>query len=167
MDIEKKEIAEKPKKKREMILEEYIIAAGLLVMLIIAGANVLTRFISGISLSFSEELVVYIFAATSIIGASAACARGANMGLSAVTDLLPKKAQIVFIIISTMGSVFLFGILFYQGIVTVQSMIEYGQKTPILRIPTWIFEIFYSIGAAMYIFRAIQLAVIKIKELKA
>nr|WP_243207190.1 TRAP transporter small permease [Mediterraneibacter hominis] len=135
-------------------------------MLLIAGANVIGRFISGISLSFSEELVVYIFAATSIIGASAACARGANMGLSAITDLLPQKAQIVFVILSTLGSVLLFALLFYQGVVTVQSMIEYGQKTPILRIPTWIFEIFYSIGAAMYIFRAIQLAVKKIKELR-
>ncbi|MBC5689602.1 TRAP transporter small permease [Mediterraneibacter sp. NSJ-55] len=163
---EKKEVVSETKKNSKMILEEYIIAAGILVMLLIAGANVIGRFISGISLSFSEELVVYIFAATSIIGASAACARGANMGLSAITDLLPQKAQIVFVILSTLGSVLLFALLFYQGVVTVQSMIEYGQKTPILRIPTWIFEIFYSIGAAMYIFRAIQLAVKKIKELR-
>ena len=163
---EKKEVVSETKKNSKMILEEYIIAAGILVMLLIAGANVIGRFISGISLSFSEELVVYIFAATSIIGASAACARGANMGLSAITDLLPQKAQIVFVILSTLGSVLLFALLFYQGLVTVQSMIEYGHKTPILRIPTWIFEIFYSIGAAMYIFRAIQLAVKKIKELR-
>ena len=163
---EKKEVVSETKKNSKMILEEYIIAAGILVMLLIAGANIIGRFISGISLSFSEELVVYIFAATSIIGASAACARGANMGLSAITDLLPQKAQIVFVILSTLGSVLLFALLFYQGVVTVQSMIEYGQKTPILRIPTWIFEIFYSIGAAMYIFRVIQLAVKKIKELR-
>ena len=73
--------------KKKLILEEHIIAGTLLIMLSIQGINVFCRYITGWSFSFSEELVVYLFAVSSFIGASAACARGANMGLSALVDV--------------------------------------------------------------------------------
>lgn len=159
---EKKENPVKEKKK--LILEEHIIAALLLIMLAVLAVNVFARFLTGWSISFSEELVVYLFAVCSIVGASAACARGANMGLDAITNLLPEKVQSILVVAAAIFSITLFAVLLKQGIDTVQSMLKYGQKTPILRIPTWIFEIWYVIGAALYIFRVVQYTVVKLKE---
>lgn len=151
-------------KKKKLMFEEHIIAALLLVMLAIMGVNIITRTLFGLSLDFTQELVVYLFAICSIVGASAACAHGANMGLSALTDLMPKKAQAVFIVISAVLSIFLFAVIIQQGIETTMSMIHYGQKTPIMRIPSWLFEIWYPIGAGCYIFRVVIYTKDKLKE---
>ncbi|RGY97241.1 TRAP transporter small permease [Clostridium sp. AM58-1XD] len=151
--------------KDKLLIEEHIIAALLLIMLAIMGVNVITRMIPiGISLAFTEELVTYSFVCTSLLGASAACARGANMGLDALVSLMPPAAKKVFLFISCAASVLLFGFLFYQGVITLQSVVEYNQKTPILQIPQWIFTSFYCIGPALYIFRAIQFCIRKCRE---
>jgi C4-dicarboxylate transporter DctQ subunit len=143
--------------KNKLLIEEHIIAALLLVMLAIMGANVVTRKLPlGISISFAEELVVYLFVCCSMIGVSAAAARGANMGLTAVVNLFPRRVRNVFLLISMAASVLLFGFLFYQGVVNMQMVIEYEQKTPILRIPQWIFTSFYCTGPALYIYRVVQ-----------
>lgn len=159
---EKKE--ETVKEKKKYILEEHIIAALLLFMLLLQGFNVCARFLTGWSISFSEELVVYLFAVCSIVGASAACARGANMGLDALTNLLPKKGQALFAVIAAIFSIVLFSILMKQGLDTIQSMIKYGQKTPIMRVPTWIFTVWYVIGSGLYIIRVVLSTVDRVKE---
>lgn len=151
-------------KKKKLMLEEHITAALLLVMLTILGVNIITRILFGWSLAFTEEVVVYLFAICSMVGAAAACAHGANMGLSALTDLMPRKIQAVFLVLSAILSVFLFGVILKQGITTTMSMIHYAQKTPIMRIPTWIFELWYPIGAVCYIFRVLVYTKDKLKE---
>lgn len=78
-------------KKKKLMFEEHIIAALLLVMLAIMGVNIITRTLFGLSLDFTQELVVYLFAICSIVGASAACAHGANMGLSGTYGLNAEK----------------------------------------------------------------------------
>lgn len=153
--------------KKKMLFEEHLAAALLLIMLIIMGVNVITRVIPmGISLAFTEELVTYSFVCTSLIGVSAACARGANMGLDAIVNLLPARAKIVFLVVSCAAGVILFTFLFYQGVVDVVSMVQYSQKTPILRIPQWIFTSFYCIGSVLYIFRSIQFCIRKVREVR-
>jgi TRAP-type C4-dicarboxylate transport system permease small subunit len=151
--------------KSKLLFEEHAIALLLLVMLLIMGANVVTRKLPlNISISFAEELVVYLFVCASMLGASAAAARGANMGLNALVDLMPGNLKVVFAIVSAIASILLFGFLFYQGVVNMQTVIRYGQKTPILRIPQWIFTIFYCIGPALYIYRVIQATARFIKQ---
>ena len=152
-------------KQSKLLLEEYIVGVIMAVMLVILFVNIVGRALFGASISFSQELVVYLFVVASIIGAAGACARGANMGLSLVTDNVPPKAQIVFALISCAASIILFAVLFKQGLETAQMMFELNQKTPILRWPSGIFELSYPVGSALYIFRVIQATVKKIRVL--
>lgn len=143
--------------KSKLLPEEHVMAALLLVMLAIMGANVATRKIPmGISISFAEELVVYLFVCCSMLGASAACYRGANMGLTAIVELLPRSLQKASVVVTMLASVLLFGFLCKQGWETMWMVIEYEQETPILRIPQWIFTAFYVIGPVMYVVRSFQ-----------
>jgi C4-dicarboxylate transporter DctQ subunit len=144
-------------KKPRMMLEEHIIALLLLVMLAILSLNVIMRKLPvDVQFAFAEEIVVYLFVCCSMLGASAACARGANMGLTAIVDLCPRPVQAVCAIVSMLASILLFGFLFFQGAITVRMVFQYDQKTPILQIPQWIFTSFYCIGSGLYIFRVIQ-----------
>ena len=112
-----------------------------------------------------EELVVYLFVCASIIGASAACARGANMGLSIVTDNLPPRFQKFFLVVSALASTVLFSFLFYQGIEDLQMMFSTHQKTPILGMPVWVFTAAFPVGSAFFVFRTVQAALRQIREL--
>ena len=150
---------------KKYYLEEYIVAATMLVMLVVLFANIVGRVVFGASISFSQELVVYLFAVSSIIGASAACARGANMGLSLITDNVPPAAQIVFAVIGCVASIALFVLLFKQGLDTALMMFRLNQRTPILRWPSGLFELSYPVGSVLYIFRVIQATMRKIKEI--
>lgn len=86
------------------------------------------------------------------------------MGLDAITNLLPKKGQTVFAVIAAGFSIILFAILMKQGMDTVLSMLKYNQKTPIMRIPTWIFMIWYVIGSGFYIIRVVLATIERVKE---
>ncbi|WHH57836.1 TRAP transporter small permease [Petroclostridium sp. X23] len=142
--------------KKKLLFEEHLIAAMMIIMLLILGVNVIGRYVVGASLAFTEELVNYLFVCASLLGAPAACARGANMGLSAITDLCPPKTQKFFMVIASIASILLFSILFKQGIQEVVSNINYDSRTPILQVPNWIFTMAFPVGSALYIFRVVQ-----------
>lgn len=153
------------KMKRKLYFEEYIISALILIMLVVLGANVIGRYFLNAALAFTEELVVYLFLVVSLLGAPAACARGANMGLSIIVERLPKNAQKAFIVISTIASIALFVLLFMQGVDEVLLNIKYGTRTPILLIPNWLFTISFPIGSALYIYRVVTYSIKQIKEM--
>lgn len=140
-----------------LILEEYIIAVLLLVMTIINGANIITRYLLKYSLAFSEELLVYIFVWTSMLGASAAVTRGANLGLSILTDRLPSKWQKYVTAITAFAGVILFVVLLVMGIQMVRSEFRFGLTTPTMGLPEWIFGLGIPVGAVFYIYRSIQI----------
>lgn len=153
------------KMKRKLYFEEYIISALILIMLVVLGANVIGRYFLNVALAFTEELVVYLFLVVSLLGAPAACARGANMGLSIIVERLPQNAQKAFIVISTIASIALFVLLFMQGVDEVLLNIKYGTRTPILLIPNWFFTISFPIGSALYIYRVVTYSIKQIKEM--
>ena len=141
---------------KRLLLEEYIIAVMLLVMTVINGANIVSRYLFKYSLAFSEELLVYIFVWASMLGASAAVKRGANLGLSILTDLIPAKGQKHVTAITTFAGVILFAVLVIMGVQMVQSEYNFGITTPTMGLPEWIFGLGIPIGAGFYIYRSIQ-----------
>ena len=85
--------------------EDGVCAIILFVMLILTFVNVIARkFLVMIdpslgSMPFIEELTCVGLMILSILGAATATKRGAHLGLSVVTDLLPKTAQSVLALI--------------------------------------------------------------------
>ena len=137
----------------------YIIAVVLLLMIGLFFVNILGRYVFGMALAWTEELVGYLFVYITMIGAAAACAEGANMGLSLFTDMLPKKLHKYVILITCIASCIVFTVLLYQGLIMIQSQIKYTQVTPTMRLPEWIFSAGIPIGSVFYIVRSIQLVV--------
>lgn len=149
--------------KNKMLIEDHILAALMLTMLMLLFANILGRYALGIALAFTEEIVSYLFVYASMIGAASACAKGANMGLSAIVDMLPLLWRKVSAVVVCIASCMLFSLLCYQGIEMIVSQIDYNQVTPTTRIPVWIFSTSLPIGSALFIFRMIQITVRNLK----
>ena len=119
--------------------EDGVCAIILFVMLILTFVNVIARKFLVIidpslgSMPFIEELTCVGLMILSILGAATATKRGAHLGLSVFTDLLPKTAQSEF----------------------TNNVLSMGMSWPV-----WLYGIWLPIGAAVLFIRQVQLAVI-------
>lgn len=145
-------------------IEEYICAASLLIMLSITFANVISRKFVGASWSFAEEITTNLFILSSMLGAAIAAKRGAHMGLSALTDLIPKKFQKYVTLITTLVALIFCIFLIYQGFGVVAYEMETGQTTPALGWPEWIFGTFVPIGGVFLLIRFVQAGIKNFKD---
>lgn len=144
--------------------EDHVCAFILLVMLLLTFVNVVARYIFLSSMPFVEELTRLGLMILSLVGAAVAAKRGAHLGLSALTDLLPHKAQkYVSFIGDLMASVFCVVVVYYGYFMVVKEY-DNNLKTAGMGWPEWLFGIWVVIGGAVMLIRYIQLAVREFKH---
>ena len=136
--------------------ENYIMAFGLTVMTFITVINVISRKFLGLSMSFLEEITTSMFILITLLGAASAAQRGAHLGLSALTDLFPKKFQKYVALVTWVAAAFLSSFLVKYGIDMVQSEIKMGITTPSLGWPEAVFGAFIPIGGLFIFIRFTQ-----------
>ena len=145
--------------------EDGVCAIILFIMLILTFINVIARkFLVLIdpslgSMPFVEELTCVGLMILSILGAATASKRGAHLGLSVITDLLPKTAQnVIQLICDLLDAAFCVAII-YLGYLMVQNQVNSNVLSMGMSWPTWLYGIWLPIGGAVLCIRQIQLAV--------
>lgn len=134
-------------------VEERLSAGIFIVMLAITFGNVIGRYFFHASISFTEEITTNLFVLVSVIGTAIAARDRAHLGLSAFTELLPKKAQrAVSAFGNLMGTAF-GAVLFVTGLQMVQTQLAIGAKTTTLMWPAWIFGLFLPFGGILIFLR--------------
>jgi C4-dicarboxylate transporter DctQ subunit len=128
------------------IIENTIMVSSMILMLVITFANVLVRKFTTWNFAFSEELVAPLFILLTLVGAAAVARRGGHIGLSALTDLLPKGVQKYIKLFTALVSVFFSALTFYYGYQMVLGEIESGMLTAALQWPEWVFGSFVPVG---------------------
>lgn len=140
-------------------IEEWICAACLIVMTALTFANVLSRYVLHMSLSFSDELTTNLFILLSMMGTAIAAKRCEHLGLTILTDAVGPKARkglnLFGYLVATLFSL----ALFYYGIHMVISQYNLGQVTPTMQWPEWIFGTFVPIGAFFMTIRFAQVMI--------
>ena len=145
--------------------EDGICSIILFIMLILTFANVIARkFLVWIdpslgSMPFVEELTCVGLMVLSILGAATASKRGAHLGLSVLTYLLPKTAQnVIQLICDILNAAFCAGIV-YLGYLMVQNQLNNNILSMGMSWPVWLYGIWLPIGGAVLFIREIQLAI--------
>lgn len=145
--------------------EDGICSIILFIMLILTFINVIARkFLVWIdpslgSMPFVEELTCVGLMVLSILGAATASKRGAHLGLSVLTDLLPKTAQnVIQLICDILNAAFCAGIV-YLGYLMVQNQFVHHVVSMGMSWPTWLYGVWMPVGGAVLCIRQIQLAV--------
>ena len=145
--------------------EDGICSIILFIMLILTFINVIARkFLVWIdpslgSMPFVEELTCVGLMVLSILGAATASKRGAHLGLSVITDLLPTVAQnVIQLICDILGAAFCAAIV-YLGYLMVQNQINSNVLSMGMSWPTWLYGVWMPVGGAVLCIRQIQLAV--------
>lgn len=130
-------------------IEEFIIASSVIMMSIILIGNVYKRSIMNDSWTFADETGRFLVIIVTFIGASYAARQGRHIRMSAIYDLLPKKARkVLMILISALTSVVLL-IIAYYALQYTMFIFNNGRVSNALRLPMYYIYIFVPIGLAL------------------
>ncbi|MCR5006028.1 MAG: TRAP transporter small permease [Clostridiales bacterium] len=144
-------------------IEEGICILCLIAMTALVFANVFSRYVLHLSLSFSEEITTNLFVLLSMMGTAIAARRRAHLGLSILTDAVsPKVRRALLIFGFGLSTIFCFAVFFY-GIKMVRYEYILGQVTPSMQWPEWIYGCFVPFGAA---FMTLRFAQITLEEIR-
>ena len=144
-------------------IEEGICILCLIAMTALVFANVFSRYVLHLSLSFSEEITTNLFVLLSMMGTAIAARRRAHLGLSILTDAVsPKVRRALLIFGFGLATVFCFAVFFY-GIKMVRNEYILGQVTPSMQWPEWIYGCFVPFGA---FFMTLRFAQVTLEEIR-
>lgn len=139
--------------------EDGICAIILFIMLILTFINVIARYVLLASMPFVEELTCVGLMVLSILGAATASRRGAHLGLSVITDLLPQTAQSVIALICDILNAAFCVVIVYLGYLMVQNQINSNVLSMGMSWPVWLYGIWLPIGGVVLFIRQVQLAI--------
>jgi len=117
-------------------------------MLTLSFINVCSRFIFHIALSSADEVVTGLFVLISLMGSSVGVRKKIHLGLTVVTDAVPKNVQRYFsIFIYALSTVFC-GYMTYLGFLMAHDEFAAKQITASMQWPEWIYGAALPIGYA-------------------
>ena len=135
--------------------EGYAAAILLLIMIIVAFVNVVTRYLFYMSLAFTEEIEVAFFVWMTFLGIALAFKRGSHLAMVFLRDRLPVKKHLV--LLGQVLSMILFVVVMYLTAKYVYlDMTIYHSTTMSLGIPMWIYTIGMPIISVVIILRILQ-----------
>ena len=144
-------------------IENGICILCLIAMTALVFANVFSRYVLHLSLSFSEEITTNLFVLLSMMGTAIAARKRSHLGLSILTDAVsPKLRRALLIFGFGLSTVFCFAVFFY-GIKMVRNEYILGQVTPSMQWPEWVYGCFVPFGAAFMTLRFAQVTVEEIR----
>lgn len=137
-------------------IEEYLAGGLLLAMAAVAFINVISRFTFKFSISFIEELEIYLYVWLVLLGSAIAFKRWDHLCVSLIVDYMPEKLQkIVYIFVNIIIIAF-FAVLFRYSIIQIQDEILLGVTTTSMGVPMWWYTLGLPIGSGIIIIRIIQ-----------
>lgn len=119
--------------------------AALAILLI---ANVFARTFFQ-SIYFAEEVSKFLVMLTTFTGVSYGVRKARHIRMGAFLDAMPPKMEKVFIIIISLISAFVMGIMTWFSYLYLVNAMDMAHMTPALRVPKWTFYVIIPIGFAM------------------
>ena len=136
-------------------------------MMCLLFIQVISRYVFGYSLAFTEEISVILFILSVYIGAIGGTRRGQHLKIEILTTFLNKKGQTVCQILSDLVFIVVNCFLSYGSFQVVTNLLHYGMQPPITKLPKWIPYAVIPLALVLISIRLIQDIVIQIKKLKS
>jgi TRAP-type C4-dicarboxylate transport system permease small subunit len=143
-----------PKTRIPLKVEEVLVAAAMAAMALITAANVATRYLTDISLAFTEEYSVVLMVLVALLGTSVATASGRHIRIGYFVELLPKGGQRVAEIAAMALTILCFGILVWYGWRLAYDEYRFEVLSNGLGNPNWWYTGWLPLLAAIVVLRA-------------
>ena len=116
-------------------IEDFILFASFVVMIIASFAQVLNRNILHLSLSWLEELARYAMVYMALLAAEAGLRDGSQISLTILTDRCSDSVRKILNIIAKIVVIVFAAFCFWNSFDILQTQLSSGQLSPGLRIP--------------------------------
>ena len=139
--------------------EEIVLFIAFLAITVITFANVISRNLAGVSLSFTEEITINLLVLITFLGSAIGVRKYAHLGFTLLFDKGNKAVRLFIVFFTGVVSLCLFGVLAWYGWEMVSFQMMLNQTTPALGMPQWILSLALPLGAFMCFVRTIQVIV--------
>ncbi|MBP2231138.1 TRAP-type C4-dicarboxylate transport system permease small subunit [Azospirillum agricola] len=145
---------EEPSPRVPIRIEEALAAAAIAAMGLITFANVLTRYLTNISLAFTEEYAIVLMVVMTLLGTSVAVVRNHHIRITYFMDRLSpamrRKAELFALVVTMLVFLGLAGF----GSLLVWDEYRFEETSPGLGVPQWIYTIWLPVLSAVIVARA-------------
>ena len=137
-------------------LEETILLILLVLMTCIMGIQIVSRYVFQNSLTWSEELVRYMFVWSAFLGVPFCIKHGLSIKVDQFRNLFPIPLQKVLMYIDKIIIFLLFLVMFIYSCLVVKASYLSGQTSPAMQIPMWIVQLSVCVSSLLSMIRSIQ-----------
>lgn len=146
-------------------IEEYLAGILLLVMVVVAFVNVVSRYFLKYSLAFIEEIGVNMFVWVTLLGIAIAFKRGSHLSVVVLRDRAPPRIRRALILAGLGLSAALFSVLVYLSLQHVYvEMRVFATRSEALNIPTWIYLSGVPVFSTLIIVRIVQAMIREVRQ---
>jgi len=137
-------------------LEETILLILLVLMTCIMGVQIVSRYVFQNSLTWSEELVRYMFVWSAFLGVPFCIKHGLSIKVDQFRNLFPIPLQKALMYIDKIIIFVLFLVMFIYSCLVVKASYLSGQTSPAMQIPMWIVQLSVCVSSLLSMMRSIQ-----------
>jgi TRAP tripartite ATP-independent transporter, periplasmic protein len=137
-------------------LEETILLILLVLMTCIMGVQIVSRYVFQNSLTWSEELVRYMFVWSAFLGVPFCIKHGLSIKVDQFRNLFPIPLQKVLMYIDKIIIFLLFLVLFIYSFTVIKATYLSGQTSPAMQLPMWTVQISVTVSSLLSMIRSIQ-----------
>lgn len=142
-------------------IEEFLMLVFLGAMTLIMGIQVLSRYVLGMSLSWSEELTRYLFIWSGFLSVSYCTRRCVSIKIEQFVAIFPRRGKAMFKVVNHTVELILFIYLLPFAWKYFYSAVLSGQTSPALGLPMYYVQAAPMVGFALCAFRVLQRWVIE------
>lgn len=129
----------RPRVRVPLKIEEVAIAAAMAGIALITAANVVTRYLSNISLAFTEEYSILLMVIATLLGAAYATASGRHIRIGYFVERLPPAGQRLAEIAGLLLVIVCFLVILAFGLQLTWDEYRFGVPSPGLGHPQWLY----------------------------
>jgi TRAP-type C4-dicarboxylate transport system permease small subunit len=148
-------LAPDPPTRVPLTLEKLLIAAAMAAMALITAANVAIRYLSNVSLAFTEEYSVALMVILTLLGTSLATAAGRHIRIGYFAEMLPPWGRRIAEGVALALVVLMFGILALWGASLAWDEYRFEIMSAGLDLPQWWYTIWLPLLSLAVIGRAL------------
>lgn len=137
-------------------LEETILLILLVLMTFIMGIQIVSRYVFQNSLTWSEELVRYMFVWSAFLGIPFCIKHGLSIKVDQFRNLFPIPLQKALMYIDKIIIFVLFLVMFIYSCLVVKASYLSGQTSPAMQIPMWVVQLSVCVSSLLSMMRSIQ-----------
>lgn len=137
-------------------LEEFLMVIFLIAMTLIMGIQVFSRYILGMSLSWSEEITRYLFIWSAFLSVSLCTRKCISIKIDQFIQLFPKRGKSLWKVLNLTVEFVFFVYLIPYSFIYLKNTIESGQVSPACGIPMYYVQAAPFVCFIITVFRIAQ-----------